>query len=76
MIRSLSDSINLEINKIIDECYKTTYNYLKEHRVELEKISAALLDKGALNKADLDELLGDFLSNSESKNRKKELEAV
>lgn len=76
MIRSLNDSINQEINNIIDECYKTTYNYLKEHRNELDKVSSALLEKGALNKTELDELLGDFLSNTKSKNREKGLEAV
>ena len=54
MIHSLSDSINLEINKIIDECYKITYNYLSEYRNELEKISVALLEKEALNKTELD----------------------
>ena len=74
MIHSLSDSINREINKIIDECYKITYNYLSEYRDELEKISVALLEKEALNKTELDELLDDFLSDSEPRNKEKELE--
>ena len=74
MIHSLSDSINLEINKIIDEGYKITYNYLSEYRNELEKISVALLEKEALNKTELDELLDGFLSNSKPKNKEKELE--
>lgn len=76
MIYSLSDSINLEINKIIDECYKTTYNYLREYKEELKKISAALLEKEALNKTELDELLGDLSIDLKSKTGKKELEAV
>ncbi|MFW5647463.1 MAG: ATP-dependent metallopeptidase FtsH/Yme1/Tma family protein [Candidatus Alkaliphilus sp. MAG34] len=76
MIRSLSDSINREINKIIDKCYKITYNYLEKHRNELEKISAALLEKGALNKTELDELLGDFSPDPKPEDREKELEAV
>jgi len=76
MIRSLSDSINVEINKIIDECYEITYNYLKEYKNELEKISAALLEKEALNSIELDELLGDFPPNPKVKIEKEKLEAV
>lgn len=76
MIRSLSDSINEEINKIIDECYKATYNYLKEYKEELEKISTALLEKEALNSIELDELLGDFPPSPKTKEDKEKLEAV
>ena len=76
IIRSLSDSINQEINKIIDECYRTTYNYLEKYRDELEKLSASLLEKESLNKTELDELLGDFLPGPGPKDEEKELEAV
>jgi len=76
MIRSLSDPINQEINKIIDECYEITYNHLKQYRIELEKISSALLEKEALNSIELDELLGDFPPNSKVKIEKEKLEAV
>lgn len=76
IIRSLSNSINQEINKIIDECYKTTYNYLERYRHELEKLSATLLEKESLNKTELDELLGDFLPGPGPKDEEKELEAV
>lgn len=79
MIKYLSDSINSEINKIINDCYKTTYDYLKEYRNELEKISTALLEKEALNSFDLDELLGDFLNKPKvniEKDEKEKLEAV
>lgn len=79
MIHSLSDSINSEINKIVDECYKKTYNYLKQYRNQLENISAALLEKQTLNANELNEILGDFLASSKSeKNDDKEdkLEAV
>jgi len=79
MIRSLSDPINQEINKIIDECYEITYNHLEEYRHELEKISAALLEKNALNSIELDELLGDFLKKPKimiEKNENEKLEAV
>jgi len=79
MIRSLSDPINQEINKIIDECYEITYNHLEEYRHELEKISAALLEKNALNSIELDELLGDFLKKPKiliEKDENKKLEAV
>ena len=76
MIRSLSDSINQEINKIIYECYNTTYNYLKKYRNELEKISTALLARETLNGSELDELLGDFPPTPKTKDEKEKLEAV
>ena len=79
MIRALSDNINQEINKIIEECYSITFNYLKEYRNELEKISAALLEKDALNSIELDQLLGNFLQNPNAKidkDEKEKLEAV
>ncbi len=68
IINSLSDSINKEINNIIDECYETTYNYLKKYKDELKKVSDALLEKESLNKAELDELLGDLLLDPKHEN--------
>ena len=76
MIRSLSDSINQEINKIINECYETTYNYLKKYKNELEKVSAALLEKESLSRTELDKLLENFLIDHRSEDNEKELEAV
>lgn len=75
MIHSLSDSINKEINTIVDECYEKAYSYLKEYKNELSKISTALLEKESLNSIELDQLLGDFINSAEASEKEK-LEAV
>ncbi|ABW19517.1 ATP-dependent metalloprotease FtsH [Alkaliphilus oremlandii OhILAs] len=76
MIHSLSDSINKEINTIVDECYEKAYGYLKEYKNELSKISTALLEKESLNSNELDQLLGDFINPDTGDSEKEKLEAV
>lgn len=58
--RGLSQQITQEMNKIIDECYHLTIAHLKSHRLALDKISSALLEKETLNCDELNELLGEF----------------
>lgn len=74
MMQVLGRQINKEMNKIIDECYGTTLGHLKTYKDELEKISAALMDRETLNGDELNELLKDFMEKV--KESKKELEAV
>lgn len=58
--KGLSHEITHELNKIIDECYQLTLQHLKLHRLSLDKIKNALMEKETLNCAELEELLGDF----------------
>ncbi|SNT23298.1 cell division protease FtsH [Anaerovirgula multivorans] len=74
MMQVLGRQINKEMNKIIDECYNTTLEHLKTYKNELEKISAALMERETLNGDELNELLKDFMEKA--KESKKELEAV
>ncbi|WP_026477059.1 ATP-dependent metallopeptidase FtsH/Yme1/Tma family protein [Alkaliphilus transvaalensis] len=60
LTRGLSHQINKEMNKIIDECYELTLNYLKTYQKDLVKVTNALLEKETLNADELAELLGDF----------------
>lgn len=68
MIRALSEQINREMNKIIDMCYKETYNLLKLHCEKLQVVANALMEKETLNSDELEGLLSEV--------NEKELEAV
>ncbi len=70
LTRNLSHKISKEMNKIIDECYITTFNFLKTYQKDLEKVAKALLERETLNCEELNEVLGNL------KGEKDELEAV
>ncbi len=77
MLKGLTQEITQEINKIVDQCYSSTYEHLRLHRIYLDTISDALLERETLNFDELNELVGDLPSIDQPlKERGKELEAV
>lgn len=62
MLKGLTQEITQEINKIIEQCYSSTYEYLKLHRSYLDTISEALLERETLNFDELNELVGQLPS--------------
>ena len=50
--------IDLEVRALIDEAAQSARNCLTEHRDQLEKIAAALLEKETLSIAEINDLLG------------------
>lgn len=76
MLKGLTQEINHEINKIVDECYAKTYKYIKLHQSYLDTITEALIEKETLNFDELNELVGDIPTIPQAGKVTKELEAV
>ncbi len=55
---STAEKIDLEVKRIIDECYDRTKGLLSQHRKHLEVIANELLQKEILFQSDLERLIG------------------
>src|SRR3954469_22307793 len=49
---------------LTDEAYKEAVRLLHKHRASLDRVAQALLDKETLDRAELDELMGDVVAES------------
>ncbi len=53
-----AELIDQEVKKMIDEAYVRTKELLKEHKAQLDKLAARLLEKEVIFKEDLEEIFG------------------
>lgn len=53
-----AETIDLEIQRIVDESYDRALTILEEHRAQLDALALELIDKELLRKEDLERILG------------------
>ena len=51
-------SIDKEVKKIIDTCYKQAEDLLKKNKTKLDKVAKALLEKETLDTDEFEKLVG------------------
>ncbi len=54
----LHDAIDEEIRKIMDNCYKEAQVILKKHKLKLDKVAKALLEKETLESDEFEKIVG------------------
>ena len=55
----MADSINSEMDKIIEEAGKYASELLKEHEEELKKLVESLMQKGIMAKSEIDAIFSE-----------------
>ena len=66
----MAESIDREVQNLINTAYETTKGILREHQAELEKLAQLLLQKEVAEQEDLENILGKRNSETQTINKK------
>ena len=54
----LRDAVDTEMKKIMDSCYKNAQDILRKHKIQLDKVAKALLEKETLESDEFEKIVG------------------